>query len=157
MPTLAPTWAATAFATGVATGTEIEAAAPDTSELSNPAEHDAENARASALRPDDDDDDDDGNIGRNTGRTPARGGGTPHTGGRQAAFGGRRFCVFLVLFRGLATWRCGSHTFRRVLKAAVDDGAQQFGLQQEVSEVGRVDANVVAPGKEAAMHRETDW
>ena len=36
--------------------------------------------------------------------------------------------------------------FRRVLKAAVGDGTQQLRFQQQIREVGRVHADVVASG-----------
>lgn len=51
-------------------------------------------------------------------------------------------------------------TFRRMLETAVDDRTQKLGLQQEVTETGRMDANVVSseqwPGTEtAAASRHT--
>ena len=41
--------------------------------------------------------------------------------------------------------RLAASTFARVLEAAVDDGAEQLGLEKEVAEAGRVDTDVVTP------------
>ena len=44
----------------------------------------------------------------------------------------------------------------RVLEAAVDDGAQQLGLEEEVAEAGRVDARVrAAPGEARAGRKQS--
>lgn len=44
-----------------------------------------------------------------------------------------------------STSNCYNLTFGGVLEAAVYDGSQQLGLEDEVAEVGRVDAHIVAP------------
>lgn len=45
-------------------------------------------------------------------------------------------------------------TFTRMLESTVDDGAEQLRLEDEVSEVGRVDAYVVTPKR---ITRKVRW
>lgn len=46
-------------------------------------------------------------------------------------------------------------TFRRMLKATVDDGTEQFGFQQEVSEARAVDGDVGSLHLLLAWHDHT--
>lgn len=48
-------------------------------------------------------------------------------------------------------------TFRRMLKATVDYGTEQFGFQQEVSEPGAVDGHVGSLHLLLAWYNSTLW